>query len=101
MLGYDELNLKEIIALLFIAFGSALVLYDLRTIVRGLREKKHKTSGELAVKSIRVLTTLVGITLLISAGIYRNDTLLLFGLILGLEELYETSLVLYVLKHGE
>ncbi len=101
MLDYTEPNVKELIALFFIAFGTALVFYDLSAIVRGVKAKKSKTTAELVAKSIRVFTTLVGITLLICAGIYRNDTLWLFGLVLGLEELYETSLVLYVLKHAK
>ena len=98
---YTDFNLKELAAFLFIAFGTVLIFYDMSAIVRGVKERKSKTAGELVVKSIRVFTTIAGITLLTCAGIYRNDTLLLFGLVLGLEELYETSLVLYVLKHGQ
>ncbi|MEQ9619057.1 MAG: hypothetical protein RIG61_07755 [Deltaproteobacteria bacterium] len=98
MPGYTEPSLKELSALFFIAFGTAVVFYDLSTIVRGLKAKK--TAGGLTVKGIRVLTTLVGIILLVAAGIYGNDTLLLFGLVLGIEELYETSLVLYLLKNA-
>jgi len=100
MLSLLELSTKEWIALLIVAFGVFLISYDLRAILRDLKANKPENSG-LIVKGIRVFTTLLAITLLSFAALYNNDTLLLFGLVFGIEELYETTLVITALKYSK
>jgi len=94
-----ELGSKELTALLFVALGVFLIFYDLRAILRELNANKPENSA-LIVKGIRVFTTSLAIALLSFAILYNNDTLLLFGLIFGIEELYETTLVITALKYS-
>jgi len=41
----------------------------------------------------------MGITLLLAGGVYGSDAIFLFGLVIGIEELYETTLVLTVPRY--
>ena len=95
-----ELGTKEIIALIFIPIGTVLLFYDLRKIGRDIFHGAKK-DARFIVKGIRVLTTLSGILMIASGYVYSNDTLFLLGLVIGIEELYETSLVLTVLNYSK
>lgn len=96
----ESIGIKEILALIFIPVGVLLLFYDIRKIASILISRAERDIS-LFVKGIRVLTTASGIAL-IAAGIhYSNDTLFLLGLVIGIEELYETTLVLTALKYSK
>ncbi len=100
MTGIVEIDLKEIFAVLFLTFGTAILVYDIKGIIAVLRSGGKKNIGFI-VKGIRILTTLAGIIVITAGGIYGSDTLLLLGLVIGIEELYETTLVLTALKYSK
>ena len=95
-----ELGAKEIIALVFIPVGTFLLFYDLR----GLSDafiSGAKKNARFIVKGIRVLTTLTGILMIAAGSVYSNNTLFVLGLVIGIEELYETTLVLTALNYSK
>lgn len=100
MTGFAELGLKEIFAVLFITVGTVILVYDLRGIIGVLRSGNVKNISYI-VKGIRILTTLTGIALLAAGVVYESDTVFLLGLVIGIEELYETTLVLTALKYSK
>lgn len=95
-----ELGTKEIIALIFIPVGTLLLFYDLRRLSAVLISGAKK-DARFIVKGIRVLTTFSGICMIAAGSVYANDTLFVLGLVIGIEELYETTLVLTALKYSE
>lgn len=95
-----QIGTKEIAALIFIPVGTVLLFYDLRKLFTVFISGQKKDIS-MFVKGIRVLTTALGIALITTGNLYANDTLFLLGLVIGIEELYETTLVLGVLKYSE
>ena len=100
MINYAEPGLKEILAAIFITIGTSVLVYDLGGILRAKRSGAMK-SINLIVKCIRILTTLLGISLITAGGLYGSDTLFVLGIVIGLEELYETTLVLTAIKYSK
>lgn len=95
-----QLGTKEIIALIFIPVGVVLLFYDIKKISTVLIFGA-KRDVSLFVKGVRVLTTTSGIVMIAAGSYYGNDTLFLLGLVIGIEELYETTLVLTALKYSK
>lgn len=96
----SELGPKEIIALIFIPVGAVLLYNDVKRISTVLISGANRDVS-LFVKGIRVLTTFSGIAMIAAGSVYANDTLFLLGLVIGIEELYETTLVLTALKYSK
>lgn len=101
MLGIDALPIPMILAVLLWVMAAGALGHGMRRLVQGLSAVDHPASALRVVRGLRGVIAAISLAALGGGVLCASTGLLVFGVIFLGEELYETGVVLLVLRAGQ